>query len=136
MNSIGFLGFAFASFSYVIFTLLILAARNNTLLARCIIICALSTLAANLVAALQIKWGFSLQLVMVADGFKIACWSILILICNTEEPTFRRLLSNVYIKKYCLIWLGLMLSCWGLTYSLNFSYEYLFLLFIVLNLWT
>ena len=136
MNSIGFLGFAFASFSYVIFTLLILAARNNTLMARCIIICALSTLIANLVAALQIKWGFSLQLVMVADGFKIACWSILILICNTEEPTFRRLLANAYIQKYCLIWLGLMLSCWGLTYSLNFSYEYLFLLFIVLNLWT
>lgn len=135
MDSIGFLGFAFASFSYVIFTLLLLAARNNTLLARCIIICALSTFAANLVAAFQIKFGFTLQWVMVADGFKIACWSVLVLICNTEEKTFRRLIFNIYIKKYVLIWAGLMSSCWLLTYSLNFSYEYLFLLFIVLNLW-
>jgi len=136
MSSVGFLGFAFASFSYVIFTLLILAARNNTLMARCIIICALSTLTANVIAALQIKWGFSLQWVMLADAFKIGCWSILILICNTEEPTFRRLLSNTYIKKYCATWLGLMLGCWLLTYTLNYTYEYLFLLFIVLNLWT
>ncbi|XPF92828.1 XrtA/PEP-CTERM system histidine kinase PrsK [Colwellia sp. RE-S-Sl-9] len=136
MDSIGFLGYAFASFSYVIFTLLLFAARNNTLLARCIIICAISTLTANLVAALQIKFGFTLQWVMVADGVKIACWSILVLICNTEETTFRRLFSNIYIKKYSLIWAGLMASCWLLTYTLHFSYEYLFLLFIVLNLWT
>lgn len=136
MNSIGFLGFAFAGFSYVIFTLLVLAARNNTLLAKCIIICALATCSANIVAALQIKFGFTLQLVMLADAFKIACWSILVLICNTEEQSFRRLFSNIYIKKYILIWTGLMLSCWILTFSLHFSYEYLFLLFIVLNLWT
>jgi len=136
MDSVGFLGFAFASFSYVIFILLLLAARNYTLLARCIILCATSTFAANLIAALQIKFGFTLQWVMVADAIKIASWSLLILLCNTEEKTFKRLLANLYIKKYIIIWAGLMVSSWLLTYSLNFSYEYLFLLFIILNLWT
>lgn len=136
MHSIGFLGYAIASFSYVIFILLILAARNNTLLAKSIIICAFLTFFANLIAGLQIKFGYSLQWVMLADGVKIACWSILILLCNTEIKRFSRLFSNAYIKKYCLIWLALMISCWLLTFTLNFSYEYLFLLFIILNLWT
>jgi putative PEP-CTERM system histidine kinase len=135
MDSIGFLGFAFASVSYVVFTLLLFAARNKSLLARCILICTLATLTANVVATLQIKFGFTLQWVMVADGIKIACWSILVLICNTEETTFRRLVKNEYIKRYSLIWAGLMGSCWLLTYTLNYSYEFLFLLFIVLNLW-
>lgn len=136
MDSIGFLGFAFASASYVIFTLLLFAARNKSLLARCILIASVATLTANIVATLQIKFGFTLQWVMLADGFKIACWSIFILICNTEERTFKRLVTNQYIKRYSLMWLGLMASCWLLTYTLNFSYEFLFLLFIVLNLWT
>ncbi len=135
MDSIGFLGFAFASVSYLIFILLLFAARNKTLLARCILICTFTTLTANVVATLQIELGFTLQWVMLADSIKIACWSIFILICNTEERTFRRLVSNSYIKRYTTIWACLVSSCWLLTYTLNFSYEFLFLLFIVLNLW-
>jgi len=136
MVSIGFLGFAFASFSYVVFTLLLFAARNKTLLARCIIICVISTLIANLVATLQMEFGFNLQWVMFVDAIKIACWSILILICNTEETTFRRLFSHSYIKKYCLAWLCLMAACWVITNVLQSSSSYLYLLFIALNLCT
>jgi putative PEP-CTERM system histidine kinase len=135
MDSFGLIGYSLASAAYLLFALLIFAARNNTALARWVLISALVTVIANVVAAVQIKLGFNLQLAMIADACKIACWSILILLCNTEHRSFRAMMANQYIRQYVSIWGILMLVCWLATYILNFSYEYLFLLFIVLNLW-
>ncbi|WP_206483066.1 XrtA/PEP-CTERM system histidine kinase PrsK [Thalassotalea sp. G2M2-11] len=136
MEFLGIVGFGLSSIAYLVFILLIFAARNKSLLAQWTILSALSTLVANAVAGMQIKLGFSLQWVMLADGIKIACWSILLLICNTELTSLRRLLSNYHIRQYAVIWLLLMSGAWLATYSFNFSYQFLFLLFIVLNLWT
>ena len=83
MDSFGLIGYSLASAAYLLFALLIFAARNNTALARWVLISALVTVIANVVAAIQIKLGFNLQLAMIADACKIACWSILILLCNT-----------------------------------------------------
>jgi len=135
MEIIGLSGFALSAAAYFIFTLLILAARNTTLLAQWTIICAAVTAISNLTAFFQIKLGYNLQWTMFADAIKIACWSVMVLICNTELTSIRRLLSNYHIRQYLSIWVALMASSWVATYSLNFSYEYLFLLFIVLNLW-
>jgi len=135
MDFIGLIGFSLASAAYILFALLIIAARNNSLLARWVLICTLVTLASNLIAALQIKVGFSLQWVILADGIKIACWSLLIILFNTEHRHFRALVSNYYVRQYVGVWSLLMSGCWLASYWFDYSYEYLFLLFLVLNLW-
>jgi len=136
MDNIGLVGYSLACSAYIIFALLIFAARNNSILARWVLISVLVTAIANGVAALQIDMGYSLQWVMLADAFKIACWSIWVLLCNAKDRSFRALLNNYYIKQYLAVWSILTIVCWALTYFLNFSHEYLFLLFIVLNLWS
>jgi putative PEP-CTERM system histidine kinase len=136
MDSFGLFGYSLASAAYFIFALLIFAARNNTTLARWVLISTLVTVVANTVAAAQIKLGFSLQWAMLADGFKIACWSLLILLCNTEHRSFKAIIANHYIRQYVSIWGILMFACWLASFLLNYSYEYIFLLFIVLNLWS
>ncbi len=135
MDFIGLIGFSLASAAYVLFALLIIAARNRSLLARWVLFCALITFGSNAVAALQIKLGFSLQWAMLADGFKIACWSLLIILFNTEDRDFRALIKNYYVRQYIGVWAVLMAGCWLASYWLNYAYEYIFLLFIVLNLW-
>ncbi|MGB1262249.1 MAG: XrtA/PEP-CTERM system histidine kinase PrsK [Cognaticolwellia sp.] len=135
MDSIGLVGFSLASAAYMLFSLLIIAARNNSLLARWVLFCTLITLASNLVAALQIKLGYSLQWAMLLDGLKIACWSLLIILFNTEHRNFKSLASNFYVRQYLAIWLLLMTGCWLASYWLGYAYVYLFLLFIILNLW-
>ncbi|MBA6357614.1 MULTISPECIES: XrtA/PEP-CTERM system histidine kinase PrsK [unclassified Colwellia] len=136
MDSLGLFGYSLAGIAYLVFALLIFAARNKTTLARWVLVSVLVTVIANGVAALQIKLGFSLQWAMLADGFKVACWSLLILLCNTEQRSFRAVIANSHIRQYIKIWTILMVACWLASVLLNYSYEYLFLLFIVLNLWS
>jgi putative PEP-CTERM system histidine kinase len=136
MDSLGLFGYSLASVAYFVFALLIFAARNHTTLARWVLVCTLVTVATNAVAAAQIKLGFSLQWAMLADGFKIACWSLLIVLCNTEHRSFKDILANYHIRQYVSIWGLLMCVCWLTSFLLGYSYEYIFLLFIVLNLWS
>ena len=135
MDFIGLLGFSLAVVVYVLLALLIIAARNRSLVAKAVLLCTLVTLSSNLVAALQIKLGYNLQWAMLADGFKIACWSLLIILFNTEHRDFKTLVSNYTIRQYLGVWLMLMLGCWLASYWLDYAYKYIFLLFIVLNLW-
>jgi putative PEP-CTERM system histidine kinase len=136
MEFFGLIGFALSFVAYFVFTLLIFAARNKSLLAQWTIVSALSTALASGMSFIQVELGISLQWVMIADGVKIACWSVMVLICNTELTSIRRLLSNFHIRQYVSIWSILMTVCWLASYLLDYSYEYLFLLFIVLNLWS
>ena len=135
MDFIGSIGFSLASAAYALFALLVVAARNSSLLARWVLFCTLITFSSNLVAALQIKLGYSLQWAMLADAFKIACWSLLLILFNTEDRSIRVLIKNYYVRQYTSVWLLLTAACWLASYWLNHAYEYIFLLFIVLNLW-
>ena len=66
---------------------------------------------------------------------KIACWSLLIILFNTEDRSIRVLSKNFFVRQYLIIWSLLMSGAWFATYWLGYAYEYIFLLFIVLNLW-
>ncbi|WP_448547415.1 XrtA/PEP-CTERM system histidine kinase PrsK [Thalassotalea fusca] len=136
MDTIGFFGYVFAALAYAVFCFLLFAARNNTVFAKWLLLSSFVSLVTNLIAAAQIKLGFGLQIAMAMDCIKIAMWSVLILLCNTELSSLKKLLSNQYIRKYLSVWLMLLTTCWGTTYLLEYSYQYLFLLFIVLNLWS
>ena len=135
MNLFGLIGFSLAAFASFVFILLIFAARNNSLLAKWLIFCVLITLITNTVGALQVKLGFTLQWVFLFDSIKIAMWSVLILSCNIEETTIKQMLNNNQIKRYLSTWLLLTISAWLASYLFNYDYNYLFFLFIALNLW-
>ncbi|WDD99457.1 XrtA/PEP-CTERM system histidine kinase PrsK [Thalassomonas actiniarum] len=135
MQTVGFFGYSLGAVAFFVFSLLLVAARNHTVIARWILFSTLTTVVANLVAAVQVKSGFSLQWVMLADAVKIASWSVLILSCNVEVKTIRELLFSFHVRQYLGIWSVLMLVCAVANNWLNYSYEYLFLLFVLLNLW-
>lgn len=134
MYTVGLWGYSFASIAYIIFALLIIAAHNQSSIAKWLLFSALIAAIANIVGALQITAGFSLQWVMLADTIKIAAFSVLILSFNIEKGSVQNILKNKAVSKYLLFWLGSILVCWGMSYTLDFSYEYLFLLFVLLNL--
>ena len=134
MYTVGIWGYSFASIAYVIFSLLILAAHNQSGIARWLLFSSLIAGGANIAAALQIYIGFSLQWAMLADVIKIATFSVLILSFNIEKGSIQEILKNRIIVKYLLFWFGSSIVCWGTSYTLGFSYEYLFLLFVLLNL--
>ncbi len=132
----GTFGYLGAGIVYSIFAMMLFGARNKSHVARWLLLCALVTVFSNIVAAAQMKLGFSLQWAMAADALKIAAWAVLILSFNTEYQSIRSLLKNQYIRKYLFTWTALVTGSWLVSYLLNFSYEYLFLLFVMLNLWS
>lgn len=134
MYTIGIWGYSFASIAYILFSLLILAAHNQSSIAKWVLFSALMAGAANIVGVLQISIGFSLQWAMLADAVKVATFSVLILSFNIEKSSVQEILKNKTVCKYLLFWGGSTLVCWVITYALDFSYEYLFLLFVLLNL--
>lgn len=134
MYTVGVWGYSFASIAYVIFSLLILAAGNQSSIAKWVLFSALIAGTANMVAALQIYTGFSLQWAMLADVTKIVAFSVLILSFNIEKGSVRDILNNKTISKYLLFCVSSTAICWGASYILSTSYEYLFLLFVLLNL--
>ena len=136
MYIVGLWGYSFASIAYVIFSLLILAAHNQSSVAKWLLFSALIAASANITGALQIYIGFSLQWAMLADVVKIAAFSVLILSFNIEKGSIQEVLKNKIVVKYLLFWFGSSIACWVASYTLNFSYEYLFLLFVSLNLTT
>ena len=134
MYNVGIWGYSFASIAYIIFSLLIVAAHNQSSMAKWVLFSALVAGFANLIAVTQITFGFSLQWAMLADAVKIAAFSILLLSFNVEKGTALATLKNKAVRKYLLFWCGASIVCWGASYALNFSFEYLFLLFVLLNL--
>lgn len=134
MYTVGIWGYSFASIAYVIFSLLIIAAHNQSSIAKWLLFSAIMAGMANTVAALQITIGFSLQWAMLADAIKIAAFSVLILSFNVEKGNIAGIIKNKAVSKYLLFWLGSVVTCWGGHYVLEFSFEYLFLLFVLLNL--
>ena len=134
MYTVGIWGYSFASIAYILFSLLILAAHNQSSIAKWVLFSALMAGAANIIGALQISLGFSLQWAMLIDAIKIAAFSVLILSFNIEKGNVQEILKNKTIGKYLLFWFGATVVCWGGSYTLDYSYEYLFLLFVLLNL--
>jgi len=135
LETIGISGYVFAVSAYVVFILLLLAARNNTFSGRLVFIGSILILASSVTAALQIDQTFSLQWVLLIETFKLAIWSLLILSTHANVSSIQAALSHPQIKKYLIIWLLLSLVCWTGALFLPQGSKYLFSLFLLLNLW-
>ena len=133
MYTIGIWGYSLASVAYILFSLLVIAAHNESSTAKLVLFSALMAAVANVFAALQISLTFSLQWAMLADAVKLAAFSVLTLSFNVEKNTIKDIVKNKTVGKYLIFWLAAATICWVATSSLGFSYEYLFLLFVYFN---
>jgi len=134
MYTVGIWGYSFAGIAYILLSLLIIAAHNQSSIAKWLLFSALMAATANIIAAVQIILGFSLQWAMLADVAKIAAFSVLLLSFNVEKDNVLDILKNKAVSKYLLFWFSSTALCWGVSYALEFAFEYLFLLFVLLNL--
>lgn len=131
----GISGYLLATCAYLVFILLLLAARNNTLSGRLVLIGSVLILASSVTAALQIDQTFSLQWVLLIETFKLAIWSLLILSTQANVSSIKSAIKQPQIRKYLLTWLLLSLVCWAAALLLPQGAKYLFSLFLLLNLW-
>ena len=135
MTLIGVSGYLLASCAYLVFILLLLAARNKTLPGRLVLVGSILVFASSVAAALQIDQSFSLQTVFLIENVKLAIWSLLILCTQTNVHSLRSAINQPKIKKYLLTWFILSLACWFAALSQVQGAKYLFSLFLILNLW-
>lgn len=134
MYTVGIWGYSFASIAYIIFFLLILAAHNQSNIAKWMLFSAMTAGIANVIATLQITVGFSLQWAMLADAVKLAAFSMLIFSFNLDKVGMLTIVKNKNVRKYSLYGLLTIAACWGISHSLDYSNKYLFLFFVMLNL--
>ena len=136
MEWVGISGYMLSVCAYLIFVLLLIAARNQTLSGRMLLLTGILIFSSSFVSVLQIDQGLSLQLVLGIETVKLAIWSLLILATQDNLQTFRQLFTHQKTKNYLIIWSILSATLWLISlYSIGGS-KYLFLLFLALNLWT
>ncbi len=135
MEVIGSSGYFLAAFAYVVFILLLLAARNKTLAGSLVLLAALLVFSSSLSAGLQPKQGFSLLIVMALETFKLAAWSLLIICTQANITSIKSLVAHPKVKQYLQVWSGLSILCWGAALFVPDSIKFLFSLFLLLNLW-
>lgn len=135
MEVIGTSGYFLATCAYIVFILLLLAARNKTLTGALVLFAAILVTASSLSAALQPKQGFSLLLVLAIETFKLAAWSLLIICTQAGVTSVKAFIANPEIKKYLKIWSGLSILCWFMTLFTPDNVKFLFSLILLLNLW-
>ena len=135
MEVIGSSGYFLATCAYAIFILLLLAARNKTLSGVLVLLAALLMFSSSLSAALQPKQGFSLLIVMAIETVKVAIWSLLIICTQANITTAKTFITHPKVTQYLKVWASLSVICWGSVLFIPDSVKYLFLLFLILNLW-
>jgi putative PEP-CTERM system histidine kinase len=135
MELIGIFGYLLSACAYFIFFLLLFAAGNKTLSGRIVLLQSIVVLSSSVVSLLQIKLGFPLELVFGFETIKLTIWILLILITRDNVRTFSQLLSNSKVKIPLISLLFVSISLWLIDLYVSIGSKYLFLLFIVLNLW-
>ena len=135
MEVIGTSGYFLATCAYAVFILLLLAARNKTLAGGLILVAAMLVFSSSLTAAIQPKQGFSLLIVLGIETLKLAIWSLLIICTQASITSVKVLFTHPKVTQYLKIWAGLSLFCWGAILFTPDGAKYLFLLFLLLNLW-
>jgi len=135
LELLAFSGYALASVAYLVFVFLLLAARNNTLLGRFVLLASMATLLTLCAATAQYYFNFSLKYVLVFETFKLAFWALLITSTNGDIQSLKVFIADKKIQKYLVIWTSISAFFWlSSLYSLQGN-KHLFVLFLILNLW-
>ena len=135
MQQVGLFGYIFSGIAFLIFILLLLAARNNTLAGRLMLFASIITMMASFFSAVQLQQLFTLKLVLIFEGFKLLLWPMLIISTRDNITSFRALIRDKYFLQYFTTWLIFSTLTWYLSNQINISYQYLFLFFLAFSLW-
>ncbi|MDG2392698.1 MAG: PEP-CTERM system histidine kinase PrsK [Thalassotalea sp.] len=134
METLGLIGYGIAAVAYLLFLLLLLAAKQKVFASQLMVFACCITLLACILSALQIYHSLALQMSIVFEAIKTAAWSVLLISLNSGVQSFSQLLKNPEIKKYfsiCLVCVVLTV----LSVLLFAQYTGLFIALLALNLW-
>lgn len=135
MSLVGLIGYIVSSFAFFIFILLLLAAKNNTLAGRLVLIASVITMVANSLAAFQLEYLFSLRIVLIFESIKLILWPMLLISNRDSINTLSAILRHKHFIKYLFIFFGGALTTWYLSFNTDDGTRYLFMFFLVFNLW-
>lgn len=135
MELFGLIGYGLASFAYLVFILLLLAARNNTIAGRLVLGASAFTLLSFLIGAFQIQQGFSLKIVLLVETFKFPIWALLLLSTRERLTSIRCLVTHKKSREFMVFWLIISAVFWGISVYGIEGDNSLFLLFLIFNLW-
>ena len=136
MGNIGFIGYLLATVAFVIFVLLLIAARNTTLKGHLLLVASLASLVASGLSLFQIEQTFSLRPVLMFEVFKVALWSVLILATRDNDQSSIAVIKNRSIQQYLLITTMAAVTVFTYSYVDLAAVKYIYILFLSLNLWT
>lgn len=135
MSVVGLLGYIFSSIAFFVFILLLLAARNNTLAGRLVLLASFITMAANIVAVFQLNTLFTLKYVLVIENIKLLLWPMLLISTRDGITQMRELLKHSHFIRYVLSLSAFSVVSWYLSLLSADGTRYLFMLFLAFNLW-
>ena len=135
MALVGLLGYIFSSFAFLIFILLLLAARNNTLAGRLVLLASIITMLASGVAAFQLENQLTLKSVFIFEALKLLIWPMLIISTRDNISSFRILIRHKYFIQYAASWLLFGIVAWYLAFNVDNGIRYIFMFFLAFNLW-
>ena len=134
METLGLVGYGVATVAYLLFLLLLLAAKQKIFASQLMVFACFSTLLACSVSAFQLYYSFPLQVTIAFEAFKACAWSVLLISLNSGVQSFSQLLNNSEIKKYFSICLGCVVLT-ILSVFLFTQYTGMFIALLALNLW-
>ena len=135
MELFGFASYIIATFSFIIFGLLLLAANNNTLAGRLILMSVFFTMLSFAVASFQLQEHFSLKFVLFFETLKHLFWLLLIISSRENVSSYRDLLINPKCRTSIYLGLSISLVTWVTVFYFESASKSLFILFLMFNLW-
>ncbi|NQY62245.1 MAG: PEP-CTERM system histidine kinase PrsK [Alteromonadaceae bacterium] len=135
MELLGLFGYIFASCAYFIFILLLLAARNRTVSGTLVLLASSAALASFTTGIFQLEHQSLIKTILVFETLKCLFWSLIILATRAGVQTLKDLFNSTAIKQYLSIWTFITLASWYSAIYVEGGTKFLFMLFLVLNLW-
>ncbi|NMP30547.1 PEP-CTERM system histidine kinase PrsK [Thalassotalea sp. M1531] len=135
MELIGIAGYSVAAVAYLIFLLLLTVIRNKSFVALMIMFSCAVIIVGVASAAIQVYFGLTLKYVLLAENIKLILLILLLIATQAGAATFSQLLSSNRAKKYVVVSSIVSSFCWFSSFVLDTGSKYLFLLFLMLNLW-
>jgi putative PEP-CTERM system histidine kinase len=135
MELAGLIGYGVASIAYLVFILLLLAARNSTITGRLVLFSTILSFFALASALLQIDKHFSLRYVLLFESIKLVSWSLLLIGTRDKAKSIKQLVSNEKAQQFILSWFSLIVVYWLVEFYSDNGNKVLFVALLALNLW-
>lgn len=131
----GLIGYVLSTVAFLVFMLLLLAARNNTLAGKLVLFASLVSMSASFMAALNLSHGYSLFLVFIFEALKLLFWSLLVVSTCNYINSIGRLITHQSTKNYLIAWfVGVAFTGYAVV-SFADGARYVFMFLLVFNLW-